>query len=276
MLSTGSGRYRVSKYSINGNQKILEGDGEVARIVNRKSGIERFRYYSRVGRQMINMSSVSAESVFAETYGSLLERAFQESEGIGSILDDANITKPYKDANNGDSKLCQQLMQVAKLIDLRTHHQVRSERDAFYVQLGGFDTHSDVNDVLNSKLEELNQCVALFVAEMKRKGTWESVAIATLSDFGRTLTSNGRGTDTRGQEIRWCSAVASREVRSLGPTLSIFKRATRIRSTSAAVVSSPRCHGRACGSDFASGSASSQSSCPPCYPICTGFLRPRS
>ena len=153
VLSTGSGRYRVSKYSINGNQKILEGDGEVARIVNRKGGIERFRYYSRVGRQMINMSSVSAESVFAETYGSLLERAFQESEGIGSILDDANITKPYKDANNGDSKLCQQLMQVAKLIDLRTHHQVRSERDAFYVQLGGFDTHSDVNDVLNSKLE---------------------------------------------------------------------------------------------------------------------------
>eukprot|EP00966_Prymnesium_polylepis_P179122 4147326-Prymnesium_polylepis.1 len=30
---------------------------------------------------------------------------------------------------------------------------------------------------------------------MKLKGTWDDVALVTLSDFGRTLTSNGRGTD---------------------------------------------------------------------------------
>jgi cullin-associated NEDD8-dissociated protein 1 len=44
--------------------------------------------------------------------------------------------------------------------------------------------------------QELNSCVASFVRELKRTpGLWENVAIATLSDFGRTITSNGIGTD---------------------------------------------------------------------------------
>lgn len=195
VLSSGTGHYKVGQYSISGNQKILEGDGEVAKIVGRRNGIEQFRYYSDVGRRMANLSSVRASSVFAEQYASLLERAFSESEGLGSILGTANITNEYVGANDADSKLCEQFMWVAKLIDLRTHALLKAERDSFYVELGGFDTHSDVRDVLNVKLDEVNRCLGAFVDEMKRKGTWENVAIVTLSDFGRTLTSNGRGTD---------------------------------------------------------------------------------
>ena len=194
-LSSGSAPYKVGKYSISGNQKILEGDGEVARIVGRRNGIEQYRYYSEVGKLMANLSSVRAEgSLYAETYASLLERAFEESEGLGSILDTATITSTYKVANP-DSKLGEQLMQVAKLIDLRSHALLEAERDAFFVQLGGFDTHSDVNSILNSKLDETHRCLTSFIDEMKARGTWENVAIVTLSDFGRTLTSNGRGTD---------------------------------------------------------------------------------
>ena len=193
-LATGEAPYRVGKYSISGNQKILEGDGDVTRIVGRRNGIEQYRYFSQVGRTMANLSSVRAGSLYAETYASLLERAFDESEGLGSILDTANITQAYK-AANPDSKLGEQFMQVAKLMDLRSHPSLEAERDAFFVQLGGFDTHSDVNSVLTSKLEEIHKCLDAFIAEMKAKGTWESTAIVTLSDFGRTLTSNGRGTD---------------------------------------------------------------------------------
>ena len=44
--------------------------------------------------------------------------------------------------------------------------------------------------------QELNSCVATFVRELKHfPELWESVAITTLSDFGRTITSNGIGTD---------------------------------------------------------------------------------
>ena len=189
VLATVGGRFKVGQYSIAGNQKILEGDGEVARIVGRRNGIEQFRYYAEVGRRMANLSSVRAESVYAETYANLLERAFEESEGLGSILDSANISQAYMDASDGESKLCEQFMWVAKLVDLRTHELLRSERDTFYVELGGFDTHSDVEAILNAKLEEVNKCLDPFVSEMKRKGTWPNVAIATLSGTHRTQPS---------------------------------------------------------------------------------------
>ena len=63
------------------------------------------------------------------------------------------------------------------------------------MQHSGFDTHSDAGGILDEKMEEFNACVGAFVAEMKRTGTWEQVTVVTLSDFGRTLTWNGRGTD---------------------------------------------------------------------------------
>eukprot|EP01083_Nonionella_stella_P122430 368341_1 len=34
-----------------------------------------------------------------------------------------------------------------------------------------------------------------FQAEMKRQGVWDDVVVVSVSDFGRTLTSNGAGTD---------------------------------------------------------------------------------
>ena len=34
-----------------------------------------------------------------------------------------------------------------------------------------------------------------FVDEMRAQGAWDSVVVQTLSDFGRTLVYNGRGTD---------------------------------------------------------------------------------
>merc|ERR1719424_2706646 len=46
-------------------------------------------------------------------------------------------------------------------------------------------------------LQEVNSGLTSFVNEMKRPAVnmWNNVAIVTVSDFGRTLTSNGVGTD---------------------------------------------------------------------------------
>ena len=49
--------------------------------------------------------------------------------------------------------------------------------------------------MLVTKFKEINKALEAFVTEMRVHGVWDQVALATLSDFGRTLTSNGRGTD---------------------------------------------------------------------------------
>ena len=84
-------------------------------------------------------------------------------------------------------------MQVAKLIN--SSATLGTERGTFYVQAGGFDTHSDVKEVLQGNLGEIDAALASFVAEMKHQGRWDDVTIVSVSEFGRTLTSNGAGTD---------------------------------------------------------------------------------
>ena len=70
-----------------------------------------------------------------------------------------------------------------------------SNRDVFFVELIGFDTHSDMDATLSGLLGDVNDALGSFVAEMKAQGTWGNVTIVSASDFGRTLTSNGLGTD---------------------------------------------------------------------------------
>merc|ERR1712100_701123 len=84
--------------------------------------------------------------------------------------------------------------QVAKLI--LTHKLRRAERDFFFVQLGGWDTHSDVDGAKAAALwQEVDWAIEGFVEEMKAQTMFDKVVLVTSSDFARTLTSNGKGTD---------------------------------------------------------------------------------
>eukprot|EP01048_Picozoa_sp_COSAG05_P004332 COSAG05_NODE_228_length_13388_cov_2.850403_7_plen_103_part_00 len=72
---------------------------------------------------------------------------------------------------------------------------LETERDVFVVQQGQFDTHTDLHEGFNGQMAEINSALEQFVAEMKATGIWEQVTIISQSDFGRTLTSKGVGTD---------------------------------------------------------------------------------
>ena len=67
------------------------------------------------------------------------------------------------------------------------------ERSAFVTKIKGWDTHGDMS--LTSRLDEVNAGLTSFYNEMVAQGLWNDVAVLCISDFGRTLTSNTRGTD---------------------------------------------------------------------------------
>lgn len=91
----------------------------------------------------------------------------------------------------------QMLKQVARLVGLRA--TLESERDVALVELGGFDTHStcgsDDCTVFSSRMQQINGGMEAFKEEMVALGMWDSVTLVAISDFGRTITSNGLGTD---------------------------------------------------------------------------------
>ena len=72
---------------------------------------------------------------------------------------------------------------------------MKKERAVFFTQIGSFDTHKDLHSGLGRLLPNVNAALKTFKQEMQAQGNWDNVVVVTLSDFARTLTSNGRGTD---------------------------------------------------------------------------------
>jgi len=93
-----------------------------------------------------------------------------------------------------DGKLFNDLETVAKLIKLG-NSSFSYKRQTFYVSLGGFDFHSSQPKDHLQKLRSISLAVSDFYKALEEMGLHNKVVLATTSDFGRTLLSNGDGTD---------------------------------------------------------------------------------
>ena len=85
------------------------------------------------------------------------------------------------------------MAQVARI--MKASKALQNERAVFFTQTGGFDTHKDLGKTLETQLPGIDGAIRAFQKEMTEQGKWDDVVVLTMSDFGRTLTSNGRGTD---------------------------------------------------------------------------------
>lgn len=89
--------------------------------------------------------------------------------------------------------LGQQLRGIAEAISLRGGLNV--SRQVFFASIGGFDTHDNQAINLPRKHIEISQAIAAFQQAMSELGTTNDVTTFTAADFGRTMISNGDGTD---------------------------------------------------------------------------------
>ncbi|MCA1608102.1 MAG: DUF1501 domain-containing protein, partial [Acidobacteria bacterium] len=94
-----------------------------------------------------------------------------------------------------------QLKQVARLIKKRS--QLAMNRQVFYCQIGGFDTHNGQVFSQNNLLSQFSQAVRAFYDEMAAEGVGNDVTLFTLSDFGRTFNPAGVGSGVVGSDHAW-------------------------------------------------------------------------
>lgn len=92
-----------------------------------------------------------------------------------------------------DLRLNRQLKMVARLIEAR--QRLGMQRQVFMVSLGGFDNHDRLYANHASLLAQLNAALVGFQAALDSMGAGDMVTTFTASDFGRTITSNGDGSD---------------------------------------------------------------------------------
>lgn len=128
-------------------------------------------------------------------YADLQRRAMNNTAELGAVLaqrfPEGSADPIVHDPEQNE--LAASLNMVAKLIAVQPELGLR--RQIFYVRMGGFDVHDNQNRELPELFAELADALAGFQGALDGLGVSGNVTTFTASDFGRSLTSNGDGTD---------------------------------------------------------------------------------
>ena len=131
----------------------------------------------------------SFHNIFRRSYSSLFNTATAANAEFAAALKAGQpLTTQF-----ANDELAQQLHTVARTIAANKLLGVR--RQTFFVTYGGWDHHDEVLNSMNSMLANVNGAMVSFQAAMDELGLANNVTTFTTSDFARTLSSNGRGSD---------------------------------------------------------------------------------
>jgi len=188
--------YTAGSTSISNEAHVLVGTNGLSPAINflDEDGADPFNQNPSSDDMMstikdLNNATVPTSGLFAETWSEKLYASIKQNKALNTALQSSSITETFP-----STKLGKQLEMVSRMIEV--HEERNKNRDVFFVSLGGFDTHSDIEDTLIEKFTEINDAIQSFVTEMKHQQKWDNVVMIEASDFGRTLTPNSKdGTD---------------------------------------------------------------------------------
>lgn len=139
----------------------------------------------------------SIDSMMNEKYRNILETAygqrFKKAISDNRFFGDAINATPSPATSFSTNPLSSSLAMVARTMAARSH--LGHQRQTFFVILGGWDHHDEVLNSQGAMLPMVSTALAEFYQSTVDLGLQNNVTTFTISDFGRTLTSNGRGSD---------------------------------------------------------------------------------
>jgi uncharacterized protein (DUF1501 family) len=156
--------------------------------------------YQSARRAALNdILGMSADSPFAREYKQIFGRALSIGEALSGVLSGPNGTLTTEFPTGS---LADQLKLVARMIKA-SRNELGATRQVYYVRLGGFDLHDGMFEPglpiatsgHGALLTEVNQALGAFWAALGELNARSQVTTFTMSDFGRTLSGNGNGTD---------------------------------------------------------------------------------
>lgn len=128
-------------------------------------------------------------SVFKQEYIARLTGILDFQQELEQLL----TTYP-EDTSIPDSSLGLQFRMVRRMI--QSASELGHSRQVFFVNLGGFDNHSNQRGRQDGLFATIDQAVSAFHASLAELGLEDSVITSTMSDFGRTIENNSKaGTD---------------------------------------------------------------------------------
>jgi uncharacterized protein (DUF1501 family) len=165
----------------------------------------------------------AVDSLLALQYRHLFEKVFAAKMrgAIDAQIDFSNAIAgvPPLTTQFSDTSLSRKFRMIAMTIAAR--QALCMKRQTFFVEWGGWDHHDEV--ILNqaTMLPVVSHALSEFHAALVELGVSDAVTTFTASDFGRTLSSNGRGSDHAwgGNHIVMGPAVGGGDIYGQFPSL---------------------------------------------------------
>lgn len=210
--------------SLNGTSLFQSADNTIAYVMG-PTGPLLFSGFSSDLGSPFSEQKLAFQRIVEAQYDSMYERGFAEVQkraidAVDSVTDAIESSPPITVPFPG-TPLGQQLETVAKLIASRD--LLEMQRQIFFVGIGGFDSHDNQNLDQPGLLGGISDSIKAFFDATVEIGVSESVTTFTQSDFGRTLTSNGDGSDHAwgGNQIVVGGAVSGRDIYGTYPLLQL-------------------------------------------------------
>lgn len=197
LLQSMNGNSNISmNISLAGTNTFQKGNDTVEYVIDPYNGAIGIEGYNGGNlRQQIITNSVdhfidqAYADKFKKTYIDVIKVARDSHEEFSDAIDGvADFTTQFS-----DNDVSQSLHMIAKTIAARDTLGV--QRQIFFVEFGGWDHHDEVLDSQDEMLQVLSDAMKEFSDAMEEIGTGGCVSTFTMSEFSRTLTSNGNGTD---------------------------------------------------------------------------------
>ena len=181
--------------SLTGNNVLLSGDSALQYQCSTSGAIavrnlsDNFFYQTPMRDAFTSMLQQQRKHMLENEYNIVMKRSITAQAKVAQGLSVVNLSTAFPTG----SSLADQLKMVARLIGARGSLGVK--RQVFMVSLNGFDLHDYLNTKHAPLLQQVDEAMTAFYQATVELGVANQVTAFTASDFGRTLASNGDGSD---------------------------------------------------------------------------------
>ncbi len=214
LLASGNGQSVFTAVSVTGNAVYLSGRSAVQYQVTSSgsvpiNGIGNTLYGSTAAAQALRslITSTPGTNLFEREHARVVQRSIDADALLRGALSPPPAGFPTTGLGN-------QLSMVARMIAAR--NAVGAKRQVFFVGIGGFDNHDSLAQNHPALLTQIGGAMGAFDAAMEELKISSQVTAFTASDFGRTLSSNGDGSDHGWGSFHFISGGAVRGQRFHG------------------------------------------------------------